>query len=86
MTWCCPEGTSAPHRQRCARGISVEGCQQLISHHGPGSLCLPALATVGKIFLLTSDFFQSEKPRKLRQTKTTKIPSKIPAKSLESNG
>lgn len=36
------------------------------------------LPPLGKIFLLTSDFFQSERCRNLRQTKTTKIPSKVP--------
>lgn len=67
-------------------GASVLGAADSSSQQWARLSACQHLPPVGKVFLLNSGFFQSERPRNLRQTETTKIPSKIPAKSLESNG
>lgn len=80
-----PRGDTSPTQAEMPQpgtgaGISSGGCRQLISCHGRLCAC-QHLPPLGKVFLLTSDFFfQSERPRNLRQTKTTKIPTKNPSK------
>lgn len=87
-----PREPSAPH----AGGDAPAGDRRCHTNAGGGtqSRGLPAaqltpwgLLPSGMVFLPSTDFpSQPQRPRNLRQTKTTKIPNEIPAKSLKSRG